>query len=152
MTLHADILLHARPLRRPATPWLVFAALVLAWICANHPQPLAYAIADWVKQAATFSHHDRLVQDVRALLATTPADDTVTSTAVSAPPNETAAPTAPSSSENCVHRRPEWSLCETLSVPPPDLTAFRFSTDETRPPGRVAADVPHPPPRFTAYA
>lgn len=128
----------------------MLGALLLAWLCANRPQPLAYAVADWFRGAAHFSHQAQLADEVRALVAASPHVSAAKSAAIAAAPE--AVKPAPLCPESSLLKRPEWSLGEKLVVAPPSVSSASFAPPPARVPAEIPDDVPHPPPRAGAIA
>jgi len=120
--------------------------LLLAWCCANRPQAIVFAVADWIQHAERFSHQEQMAERLRARLAraSEPARDTAVAAAPDKEPrNHTPPVPAPSLP------RIELSLWTALEMarPAPSEASEAGVRGSS---GRRPREVPVPPPRRLA--
>lgn len=122
------------------TVWI----LVLAWLCANAPQAMTLRFVTWTKDARTFSHQERLKEEVASLLSHQKAEPAQLA-ARPVPPQSTALPVV----TEVVLKKIDFHAAPPVRMTPPEAQDGRYRDDQRRPLEAVRAEPPVPPPRGT---
>ena len=134
--------------RHQPTPQWPFWLLLTAWACANTPQIAVFAALSWLAEGRSFTHQQRLTQDVARLLVgeqpTTPVADAVAQAEQhlpAKPPTQIPADT--------VMKKLELSLETTCDILPVCLRATYRDEVVWVFPGSRRVQPPHRPPRVS---
>jgi hypothetical protein len=132
--------------RGPRASRWPFWLLIAAWVCANTPQIAVFALLTWLAESRSFTHQQRLTQDVARLLVgekpTTPIADTVARTQENIPSKPL--PPVPA---DTVLKKLELSLEKTTELLPLALRATRYREISSVCPEQRRCAPPHGPPR-----
>jgi hypothetical protein len=131
--------------RKPAG-WRLWI-LLMAWVCANSPQPVAYRLVAWCAHARHFSHQDRLRADVALLL-----HGEKRAVAVQRSPAGPALPIAPPIPDEALLKRIDLSAEMVAEWVAPALGPRTFCRGQCGAALRDAAAPPLPPPRVLVNA
>jgi hypothetical protein len=135
-------------MRRKASPSWPFWLLIAAWVCANTPPALTCDALAWMKEAAHFSHQDRLKADVALILAGKEAAP-LFAFIRSAPPVKPVLPHVP---PETLARKADLNFQATDWPAPPGLRERRGIESSERAPATGRAKPPHEPPRTRMMA
>lgn len=136
---------HSHPLAwgRPIAGWPVWL-LVFAWLCANCPPELSGSFAHWAGDARTFSHQERLREEVSLVLSGKSIAPSAPAVAAKPTPSRPAVP--PVVGEGAlkkIHFYPALSV----RMLPPAARDFRRGPTDNLLPDPFRTEPPVPPPR-----
>jgi hypothetical protein len=135
-------------LRKHSSREWPFWLLLVAWACANTPQIAVFTMLTWMAEGRSFTHQERLKQDVARLLAgqkpTSPIADAVAEVQKRLP----AKPPAPVPAD-LVMKKLELAIEETCDALPARVPVGRYDETAWRCPAALCGEPPHGPPRVS---
>lgn len=137
---------------RFAAKW-PFWLLVLAWICANSPQSATYHAIEWMTQARTFNHQERLAAEIKQTLD--PQRHLAHSHYASWAAKEKSVPSTPKpvTSVDAALKKIELSQpAEEPGIPVLCAQIFVYPSEVTKTWRSISRDVPYQPPRAGRHA
>ena len=133
--------------RRTIAPAWPFWLLIMAWFCANSPQSATFAVLAWAGEARSFSHQNRLSQDLVHLLVGEEKAVVVNSAEEAPSP-----PTAPAIPTAATLKKIELAVEHLARTQVPSQSEIRRTVVSTQVDGLVRSRPPHEPPRAAAVS
>jgi hypothetical protein len=130
-----------------SAPRWPFWLLIVAWVCANTPQPAMYALLTGIAEARQFSHQQQLTRDVAHLFARekAPARETIATATPLQHDTKTSGVAVPAGS---VLKKLDLTTEQRVGLVAPVWQVTRYARTSARWSDALLPPPPHGPPRW----